>query len=121
MKTSRTLIRTSVVIIASGLFAAGALAGPGPQYWNRPAAKSAPKSETAPKAEAPVAGKCDGCKTTPIWAAGDRSPAGKGPYQQVIGKKHECGRCAGAVATERGTVKNTMTHNAGCGPLLCCK
>ena len=121
MKAPRTLLRTSAAIFVGGLFTAAALAGPGPQYWNRPAAKPVPKSEPAPKAEAPVAGKCGGCKTTPIWVPGDRSPAGKGPYQQVVGKKHECSRCTGAIAAERSEVKNTMTHNAGCGPLLCCK
>jgi len=121
MKSLRTLLGTSATIFASGLFTAAALASPGPQYWNRLAVKPAPKPEASTKAETPVAGKCDSCKTTPIWVAGDRSPAGKGPFHQVIGKKHECGRCAGAVATARGAVKDTMKHNAGCGPLLCCK
>jgi hypothetical protein len=120
MKASRTGIRTSVVIFVSGLFAVAALAGPGPQYSNRPAAKPGAKSE-APKTEAPSAAKCDGCKTTPVWVMGDRVPAGKGVGLHVVGTKHECSRCSGAVATENGKVKNNMAHNAACGPLLCCK
>jgi hypothetical protein len=120
MKT-QTLLRTLVGISASGLLAAAAFAGPGPQFWNRPAATSAPKPD-APKTEVPATAKCDGCKTTPIWVFNDRGPAGKGtPAARVVGKKHECVRCTGALANESGKVKNNMAHNAVCGPLLCCK
>jgi hypothetical protein len=42
MKT--ILLRTSVGIIASGLFAAAALAGPGPQEWNPPDAEAGAES-----------------------------------------------------------------------------
>jgi hypothetical protein len=105
----------------SGIFAAAAIAGPGPQYWNRPATKPAPKPEAA-KTEAPVAAKCDGCKTTPIWVSNNREPAGKGvPGARVVGSTHSCARCTGTVAAQNGKVKDGMTHNAGCGPLLCCK
>ena len=120
MKPFRTLLRTSVGIFVSSLFAAAVVAGPGPEYWNRTGASPAPKAEAA-KAKMPAGAKCEGCKTTPVWGRGDRSPAGKGPHYVVIGKKHECSRCAGAVATERSKVENDMTHNAECGPLLCCK
>ena len=115
MKTTRNLIRSSVGIIVSGFFAAAVFAGPGPQYWNRPAAKPL-------KSEAPTAAKCEGCKTTPIWGPSDRSPAGKGaPSARVIGTKHECARCAGAVASEHGKAKDSMTRDALCGSMLCCK
>ena len=66
MKTQRTLIRSTLGIFVLGIFAAAALAGPDPQYWNRPASTSAKKPE-AQKTEAPVAGKCAGCTTSPIW------------------------------------------------------
>jgi hypothetical protein len=115
MKT-RTLTRTSFGIIASSLIAAAALAGPGPQYWNRPAAM---KADTVKK-DGPVPAKCDGCKTAPIWVMGDKAPAGKGVGLHVVGKKHECSRCTGAVVTENGRVKSDMKHNTACGPLLCC-
>lgn len=115
MKT-RTLIHSSIGVLVSGLFAAAALAGPGPQYWIRSAAKPAPKTE------APIVGKCDGCRTSNIWVVSDRGPAGKGvPGARITGTRHECARCTGAVASENGTVKNSMAHNAACGPLLCCK
>lgn len=122
MNACRTLIQTSVACAVSGFFAAVAFAGPGPQYWNRPAPKPAPKVEGAPTTEAPVTGKCDGCKTTPIWVVSDRGPAGKGvPGARIVGSIHSCARCTGTVATQNGKVKDGMTHNAGCGPLLCCK
>src|SRR5687768_18910 len=98
MKT-RTLIRTCVGIFVSGLFAATALSGPGAEYWIRPA-KPVTKPE-APKTEAPVVGKCVDCKTSPVWAFNNREPAGKGaPGARVVGNKHECARCSGAVVTE---------------------
>jgi hypothetical protein len=97
----------------SGLFAAAAFAGPGPQLGSRSAAKP------APKAEAPAA-KCEGCKTTPIWAPGDRSPAGKGAFVRVVGTKHECTRAAGIVASEPVKVKDRMTRDVGLS-VRCCK
>jgi hypothetical protein len=121
MKTQRTLIRSTVGIFVSGILAAAALAGPGPQYWNRPATKPAPKSE-APKVEPPVVAQCEGCKTTPIWVSSNRHPAGKGsPRARVVGSTHSCTYCTGTVAAQNGKVKDGMTHDAGCGALLCCK
>jgi hypothetical protein len=121
MKTQRTLIRSALGIFVSGIFAAAALAGPGPQYWNRPAATSAKKPD-AQKIEAPVAGKCAGCTTSPIWGSNNREPGGKGaPSARVVGSTHSCARCTGSVATQNGKVKDGMTHDVGCGPLLCCK
>lgn len=64
MKSPRKLIRTSDAIFLSGPFTAAALAGPGPQY-SKPSCREV-GYEIRDCAEAPVAGKCDGCKTTPI-------------------------------------------------------
>ena len=124
MKTYRNLIQISVGCAVSGIIAAVAFAGPGPQYWNRsaPTPKAKAEAEAVTKTEAPVAGKCDGCKTTPIWVVSDRGPAGKGiPGARIVGSTHSCARCTGTLATQNGKVKDGMTHNAGCGPLLCCK
>ena len=118
MKTS--LFRTSVGIIASGLFVAAALAGPGPQFWNRPA--PAPKSEAPAKPETPPPAKCDGCKTTKIWEHTSTGPAGKGTTSaRVVGSRHSCSRCAGTITSQSGKVNDTMTHATACAPLFCCK
>ena len=120
--TPRTLVQSSVGFLASGVFAAALLAGPGPQYWNRPAATAAPKSEAASNTEALAAAKCDGCKTTPIWVVSERGPAGKGvPGTRVVGSQHACVRCVGVNTVEHGKAKNAMMPGAACGPLMCCK
>lgn len=120
MKTN--LLRTSAGIIASGFFAAAALAGPGPQFWNRPTAAPAPKADAPAKPETPPPAKCDGCKTTKIWEHTSTGPAGKGTSSaRVVGSRHSCARCAGAITNQSGKVTDAMTHNPACGPLLCCK
>ena len=126
--TPRILIPSSLGFLVSSMFAAALLAGPGPQYWIRPTAPSAPKTEaaakagSAPKAEMSAAAKCEGCKTTPIWVINDRGPAGKGvPGVRIVGSQHSCTRCVGTNVTEHGKVKSAMTPSAVCGPLLCCK
>lgn len=122
MKTSRTLVQAATGLFATSLFAALALAGPGPQYFNRTTAQPAAKPAPALKSEAPVAGKCDGCKTTTTWAIRDRGPAGKGvPGASIVGSQHSCARCTGAVVTQNGKTIHGMTHSAVCGPVLCCK
>ena len=116
-----TLLRTSIGILASGMIVAAVLAGPGPQYWNRGASKPTP-TPVAPKADETSAGKCDGCKTTPIWVVSDRGPAGKGiPGTRVTGYSHSCTRCSGKIATEGGKTKTGMTHGVDCTKLACCK
>jgi hypothetical protein len=117
---NRTLLRTSVAIIAGGLFAAAALAGPGPQYWNKTAPK--PTEKPAPvKMDEHPSDKCGGCKTSPIWVVGDRGPAGKGVGLRVSGYSHSCTACSGALTTENGKAKSDMKHAAGCAKLVCCK
>ena len=120
MKT-RTLIHASLGIVASGFFAAAMLAGPGPQYWNRPAPKPAEKPAAVAMNEHPT-GKCDSCKATPIVTVSDRGPAGKGiPGTRVTGYSHSCNGCVGRIAVETGQTKASMKHAAGCATLLCCK
>jgi hypothetical protein len=119
MKT-RTLLRTSVAIVAGSLFAAAAFAGPGPQFWNRTPAKPVEKPMPVKMNEHPT-GKCGGCKTSPNWVVGDRGPAGKGVGLRVAGYTHSCTGCAGTSTTENGKTKTDMKHATGCATLVCCK
>lgn len=120
MKT-RTLIHTSIGIFATGVFAVAAFAGPGPQYW-RQMEKARTENAAKEKANPPAANAtCADCKTTPIWAPGDRGPAGKGPLHRVIGTSHACAGCAGKIATENGKTKSDMTYRSDCAKLACCK
>lgn len=122
MKTSLNLLRIPVGLLASSILGAAALAGPGPQYWNRPAAKSTQASESASKSATAVPAKCGDCKTTPIWGPSDREPAGKGVAgARLLGSRHECARCPGEVTTEKKRVTDRMIHNAACSQMLCCK
>ncbi len=122
MKTSRTLLQAAAGLFATSLITALALAGPGPQHFNRTTAQPVAKPATPPKATAPVAGKCDACKTTTTWAIGDRGPAGKGaPGASITGSSHECGRCTGTMVVAKATAKNAMTHAATCATMVCCK
>ena len=117
----KTLIRLHVGILASGLFAAAAFAGPGPQYWSKSAPKLAENPALVKMDEHPT-GKCDGCKKTPIWVISDRGPSGKGaPGARVTGYSHSCTGCDGKIVTENGKTKSDMKHSPGCATLVCCK
>ena len=104
-----------IAAAALGLFATLTFAGPGPQYWNRPATK-------LPETKSPAAAaKCPGCSTTVKWVTGDRGPAGKGiPGTSVAGKTHTCSFCTGTVTTEKGRTSHAMTHASPCAQLRCC-
>ncbi len=119
MKT-RTLLRTSIALVAGGLFAAVAVAGPGPQYWNKTAPKPAEQPMPVKMNQHP-AGKCGGCKTSPNWVVGDRGPAGKGVGLRVAGYSHSCTGCTGTLTTDNGKARTDMKHAAGCATLACCK
>jgi hypothetical protein len=124
MKT-RYLLTTSVAILASGLFTAATLAGPGPQYWNmmeKIRAENAAKARTPVTMESHPSGTCDGCKTSPIVVTSDRGPAGKGIYNsKIVGQRHTCTGCAGTITTEKGNPKTSMIYATGCATLACCK
>jgi hypothetical protein len=114
---TRTLLQTAVTIMASSLLAGAALAGPGPQFWHRPAPKPAPA-----KMDEHPTGKCEGCKTTPIWVVSERAPAGKGiPRARITGSSHACTGCSGKNTMENGQARPDMQHAAGCAKLVCCK
>lgn len=113
--------RITATLLASGFFVAAALAGPGPQYWNKSTpAKPAEKPVPVKMDEHPT-GKCNGCKTTPIWVIGDRGPASKGVGARVAGYSHSCNGCAGKVTTENGKTADGMKHATDCARLVCCK
>jgi hypothetical protein len=113
--------RITTTLLASGLFAVTALAGPGPQYWNK-AAPAKPAEKPAPvKMNEHPTGKCDGCKTRPIWVIGDRGPAGKGVGARIAGYSHSCTGCTGKITTENGKAVADMKHAAACAKLVCCK
>jgi len=116
--TSARSLRSSfaalAVTLALGTFAATALAGPGPQYWNKaPSPAPAAKSTVSP---------CGGCSDTTQWKISDRGPSGKGvPGASVTSRTHGCTSCSGAVVTTPGQTKDTMTRAAACSTLMCCK
>lgn len=119
MKT-RTLTQILGSIFLGGFLAVGAFAGPGPQYWSRPAEKPAAKTEAAKMN--PSSDKCEGCKTTRIWKINDRGPAGKGASgAAVVGQSHSCTRCTGTIETKNGKAASSMVQDARCADLLCCK
>ena len=114
LSSARTLALLAAAL-ALGSFSAVALAGPGPQYWNK-----APAAAPA----APAAPKCTGCTTTTTtpFASNDRGPAGKGAnYAGVTKTTHGCTLCTGTIETAKGQTKDTMTRAAACGTMLCCK
>lgn len=126
MKT-RSLIRTAAATLVSGFVAAATLAGPGPQYWQQ-TEKVRAEHVAKHKAEAPAkpaqhpTNRCESCRTTPLWAANDRGPAGKGiPGTRVSGYSHSCSGCVGTNVTEYGKTKSEMKHAATCVTLGCCK
>lgn len=113
--------RISIALLASGIFAVAAFAGPGPQHWNK-SAPAKPVEKPAPvKMDEHPTGKCVGCKTTPIWVIGDRGPSSKGVGARVAGYTHSCTGCVGKIVTENGKTTSDMKHSAGCAALACCK
>ena len=111
--TSARTLALLAATLALGSFSAVALAGPGPQYWNK-----------APAPAVPATPKCAGCTTTTTtpFASNDRGPAGKGAnYAGVTKTTHGCSICTGTIETAKGQTKDTMTRAAACSTLLCCK
>lgn len=92
MKT-RTLIRTSVGIFASGLFTAAALAGPGPEYWRSPGKTDGNAAVTA----APIERAARACTDARLVTVTQTKPSwhnGRGPLVTTeVGKTLECTSC----------------------------
>lgn len=116
MKTtsSRSAFAVLAATLALGTFAAVALAGPGPQYWNK-APSPAPAAKTAAVA-------CGGCSDTTQWKISDRGPSGKGvPGASVANRTHGCTSCSGDIVRSSVQTKDTMTRAAACGTMACCR
>lgn len=118
MKTTslRSAFAALSTTLALGTFVATALAGPGPQYWNKAPAPAAPAAKSA------TASACGGCSDTTQWKISDRGPAGKGvPGASVASRTHGCTNCSGEVVSTPSQTKDTMTRAAACGSMMCCK
>ena len=103
--------------LALAAFVTAAMAGPGPQFWNRPQPTNR-ETKSTPAAAA----KCDGCKESVRWTISDRGPAGKGvPGSSIASRSHTCGSCTGTILNEKGAVKDGMAHGNACARLQCCK
>ena len=122
MNTNSPSFRALVLAAALlGAFATAGFAGPGPQYWVKPAKPSAPDAKTA--TATPAAATCSACKTTNTVVVHDRGPAGQGvPGTAIAASKHECARCAGTIVAANNAVKDTMKRDAAsCAVIACCK
>lgn len=94
MKT-RTLLQISAAIVAGGFITAGAVGGPGPDYW-RNQGKTAINALTppaAPKGQANV--DCTDARVVPVTETKFIQANGRGPLRTVeVGKKQVCTACA---------------------------
>ena len=104
---------SSMLALAVGL-SSSALAGPGPQFWAQQAknqADAAKKTETAKPADA-SAMACTSCKTTEVRQ--DRTTGANGRLtvtHDLVGTKHTCDMCGGAITIVRGVTTNDMKSN----------
>lgn len=111
---SNSLRPLVLATLALGAFATAALAGPGPQFWNKPPTPA----PTPTVADA----KCSGCKTTTQVTGDDRGPAGKGvAVRSVASTTHACSSCTGTVVATKADKQDTMISSPACTTLLCCK
>ncbi len=107
----------SALVLVAGL-TSSAIAGPGPQFWQQQdkiraenAAKAKAAAQAAKPAETPAMA-CANCKTTKVEEfSGTNGPGRFAPHYTVIGTKHECASCGGAVTTVRGNATNDMKAN----------
>lgn len=104
---------SSMLALAIGL-SSSAFAGPGPQFWAQQAknqANAAKKAEPAKPAD-PSAMACVTCKTTDIREFHSSQAGGKIPARSdIVGSKHECAMCGGAVTVVQGVITNDMKSN----------
>ncbi|HVS51624.1 MAG TPA: hypothetical protein VHD62_04655 [Opitutaceae bacterium] len=121
MKT--ILLKTALVSLLVGT--TFAVAGPGPQFWqNSNKTSSAAPGASVAKSDAGSPAVCGGCKTEAVREFVSTLPNGKGtPRWTAVGTKHTCGGCAGAIATIRGRVTDTMDRSASAcarSAMVCC-
>ena len=104
---------SSMLALAVGL-SSSAFAGPGPQFWAQQAknqADAAKKTETAKPADT-SAMACATCKTTDVREFRSSQAGGKVPARSdIVGSKHECAMCGGAITVVRGVTTSDMKGN----------
>ncbi len=117
----------SKLLLAAALFAGLAtlsIAGPGPQYWNRTKPVTTEKDVAALKPGDTVMQVCSACKTVAISEYKSAFANGRPPLRwMVVGSKHECEMCGGAITTVNGKTTDSMQHNCskcGEGAAFCC-
>jgi hypothetical protein len=127
MKT-KTLVS---LLCAGGLTAALAtagFAGPSPQFAPQKKSVAQPVTVQAAPAIKAVAvaamptTTCAMCQTVPVTEFVPVNTSGKwAPQTRVIGTRHTCGGCAGAVVESRGNVRDTMIRTAcATAGMKCC-
>jgi len=98
---------SSVLALTFGL-SSSALAGPSPQFW---AQHNVRQTESAKPAAIPAMA-CPSCKTTDIREFHPSAAGGKvSARNDLVGTKHECALCGGALTVVRGVTRNTMKSN----------
>lgn len=103
----------TVLTLAVGLTST-AFAGPSSQFWDqqeRNRANLAKKAESAKPTDAPAMA-CAACKTTEVRQ--DRTTGANGRLtvtHDLVGTKHACATCGGAITVVHGKTTNDMKGN----------
>lgn len=94
MNTARNLLRATVGIFVSGVFAAATLAGPGPDYW-RHQGKAPGTTTSTPAAPTPEGvAVCTDARLVSVTETKFIQANGRGPMRSVeVGKKLVCTSC----------------------------
>jgi hypothetical protein len=88
------LLAGIALAFGTGLAIPAALAGPGPQFWNRPAAKTEPSATVAPAPHSASVSACTDSRLVTITETKSILPNGRGPTRTVeVGKKLLCTSC----------------------------
>lgn len=115
--TLKNILRWDSALALVAGFTATAIAGPSPQYWQQMEilrAENAKKPQSFAPATKPAetAMPCGNCKTTKVEDFSATNISGKlAPHYTVVGAKHECATCGGAMATVRRKTTDDMTGN----------
>jgi hypothetical protein len=114
IRLSKNIIGFSAMLALAIGFTTSMFAGPGPQFWAQQAknrADLAQKAEAAKPAATPAMA-CASCQTTDIREFHPEGAGGKVPARSdLVGTKHECAMCGGAITVVRGVTTNDMKGN----------
>ncbi len=124
IRLSKNLIGLGSMLALAISLGSSAIAGPGPQFWNRASPVTTTKEAEALKPTDTAVMVCGACKTVLVRDAKYVGPSGKGRYEWfTIGAKHKCDHCGGEMSVVRGKTTDTMQHNCsmcGEGAAFCC-